>query len=29
MEPVTDEERRRDAEMEALIRKINEEDPGY
>jgi hypothetical protein len=28
-EPLTDEERRRDAELEALIRKITEEDPGY
>ena len=28
-DPVTDEERRRDAETEALIRKISEEDPGY
>jgi len=28
-EPITDEERRRDAESEALIRKITEEDPGY
>lgn len=29
MEPVTDEERRRDAELEALVRKITEGDPGY
>jgi hypothetical protein len=28
-DPITDEERRRDAESEALIRKISEEDPGY
>jgi hypothetical protein len=28
-DPITDEERRRDAETEALIRKITEEDPGY
>jgi hypothetical protein len=28
-EPLTDEERRRDVELEALIRKITEEDPGY
>lgn len=28
-DPITDEERRRDAEVEALIRKITEEDPGY
>ena len=29
MEPITDEERRRDAETESLIRQITEEDPGY
>ena len=29
MEPIADEERRRDAELEALRRKITEEDPGY
>ena len=29
MEPITDEERRRDAELEALCRQITEEDPGY
>jgi len=29
MEPVADEERCRDAELEALSRKITEEDPGY
>jgi hypothetical protein len=28
-DPITDEERRRDAEVEILIRKITEEDPGY
>ena len=28
-EPITDEERRRDAETEALCRQIAEEDPGY
>jgi hypothetical protein len=29
MEPLKDEERRRDAELEALCRKITEENPGY
>ena len=29
MEPVADEERCRDAELEAIARKITEEDPGY
>ena len=29
MEPITDEECRRDAETESLIRQITEEDPGY
>jgi hypothetical protein len=28
-EPITEKERRRDAESEALIRKITEDDPGY
>ncbi len=28
-EPITDEERRRDAESEALILQITKEDPGY
>jgi len=29
MEPITDEERRRDAELEGLAREIMKEDPGY
>jgi hypothetical protein len=29
MEPASDKERRRDAELEALCRQITEEDPGY
>ena len=29
MKPITDEERRRDAELETLARKITEEDPGF
>jgi hypothetical protein len=28
-EPITDEERRRDAEAEVLIREITEKDPGF
>ena len=29
MEPITDQERRHEAELEALRHKITEEDPGY
>ena len=29
MDPISDEERRRDAETETLCRQITEEDPGY
>jgi hypothetical protein len=29
MDPITEEERRREAELEALCRQITEEDPGY
>jgi hypothetical protein len=29
MEPITDEGRRQEAELEALWRQISEEDPGY
>jgi hypothetical protein len=28
-EPISEEEKRRDAELEALCRQITEEDPGY
>jgi hypothetical protein len=29
IEPISDEEKRQEAELEALCRKVTEEDPGY